>query len=92
MTNDRDHQEGEDASTRDRRVPKLLLSYDEATWSMGVCERTLRNMVAKGELAAIKIGGRALFDPVDLQAVINTHRVSKADTRSDAGPKSVQSQ
>ena len=63
-----------------RVVPKLLLSYDEACWSMGLCERTLRNMVADGRLPAIKIGGRTLFSVDDLQAVVQAHRAVRDGT------------
>ena len=66
----------EAASTRpdDRVVPKLLMNYDEASWSLGVCERTLRNMVTDGRLVAVKIGGRTLFDVEDLRAVVRANR------------------
>jgi excisionase family DNA binding protein len=60
---------------RDRQVPKLLMTYEEATWSLGVCERTLRELVAKGELAIVKIGTRALFDPADLDALKQSRKV-----------------
>ena len=50
--------------------------------SVGVCERTLRNYVARGELAAVKIGGRTLFDPVDLRAMIDAHRTNQADDKT----------
>ena len=58
----------------DRVVPKLLLTYGEASWSLGVSERTLRNMVNDGRLAAVKLGGRTLFALVDLQAVVEANR------------------
>ena len=75
---------------RDRLVPKLLLSYEEASWSLSVCERTLRNMVARGQLVAVKIGGRTLFDPSDLRATIEAHRTQSTPTQGPVGPKSVQ--
>ena len=74
----------------DRIVPKLLLSYEEACWSLSVCERTLRNMVARGQLVAVKIGGRTLFDPADLRAAIEAHRTLPQQPQGPSGPKSVQ--
>ena len=81
---------GTDLPPRDRLVPKLLLSYEEASWSLSVCERTLRNMVARGQLVAVKIGGRTLFDPSDLRAAIEAHRTQSTPTQGPVGPKSVQ--
>lgn len=65
-------------SGEDRRVPKLLLDYADAAWSMGLSERSLRNFVACGELVAIKIGGRTLFDPADLEDFKRAHRCQGA--------------
>ena len=59
----------------DRVVPKLCLTYEEACWSLGVCERTLRNFVARGELPTIKLGSRTLFDPADLEALKKAKKV-----------------
>jgi excisionase family DNA binding protein len=81
---------GSALSPSDRLVPKLLLSYEEACWSLSVCERTLRNMVARGQLVAVKIGGRTLFDPADLRAAIEAHRTLPQQTQGPSGPKSVQ--
>jgi len=73
MTTKNEHREPD--MPRDRQVPKLLMTYEEATWSLGVCERTLRELVAKGELAIVKIGTRALFDPADLDALKQSRKV-----------------
>ena len=81
---------GTELPPRDRQVPKLLLSYNEAAWSLSVCERTLRNMVSRGQLAVVKIGGRTLFDPSDLRAAIEAHRTQSTPTQGPVGPKSVQ--
>ena len=79
-----------DNSHPDRRVPKLLMSYEEASWSLGLCERTLRNMVADGRLPAVRLGGRTLFDVADLQAIVQTHRMVRSKADSEPGPNSVQ--
>ncbi len=75
------HHEAAEEEMRDRVVTKLLMTYSEAVWSIGVCERTLRNYVARGELTAVKIGGRTLFDPVDLSAMIDAHRTNQATVK-----------
>lgn len=74
----------------DRLVPKLLLSYDEAAWSLGVCERTLRNMVTRGQLRPVKLGTRTLFDPLDLRDMVESEKKTKDQERVRAGPESVQ--
>ncbi|HIC70001.1 MAG TPA: DNA-binding protein [Candidatus Latescibacteria bacterium] len=58
--------------------------------SESVCERTLRNMVSQGQLAAVRIGGRTLFDPDDLRAAIEAHRERPLPAKGPAGPTSVQ--
>ena len=63
--------------TRDRIVPKLLMTYSEAVWSLGVCERTLRGLVESGELAIVKIGARTLFDPADLESLKQSRKVRR---------------
>lgn len=75
MKTEPEHREVVETLPHDRLVPKLLMSYDEASWSLAVCERTLRELVAKGELAIVKIGTRALFDPVDLNALKQSRKV-----------------
>ena len=53
----------------DRLVPKLLLTYDEASWSLGISKSKLYAMVSKGEIPVVSIGGNTLFRPQDLQAL-----------------------
>ena len=89
MTTEREHRQAEETPPRDRQVPKLLLSYDEASWSLGLCERTLRNLVACGKLAIVKIGGRTLFDPADLEALKKAHRTVRGQEGSDDGQELV---
>ena len=47
-----------------RSLPKLALTYEEAAWSLGVSEETLRRGVSEGRLPHVKVGARTLF-PVD---------------------------
>jgi len=67
-------------------MPKLLMSYEEATWSMGVSERTLRNMINDGRLPAVKFGKRTLFYVEDLRAMIRTHRTTVGEQDLSGGP------
>jgi excisionase family DNA binding protein len=55
--------------------PQLLLSYTQAARALGVCERTVRNMVRRGELAIVKLGKRSLFDVEDLKRVVQDNKV-----------------
>ena len=87
MTTKNEHHEPD--TPRDRVVPKLLLSYNEACWSMSVCERTLRNMVTRGELAIVKLGGRTLFDPADLEALKRANRTVRGKEGVDGGQELV---
>ena len=50
-------------------APKLL-SQREAAQAAGVCEKTLFNARRNGELRAVKIGTRVLYDPRDLNVWI----------------------
>ena len=88
MKTDNDHLSG-DMPPRDRLVPKLLLDYSEACWSLGLGERTLRNLVACGELASVKIGRRTLFDPSDLQVLTQAHRTVRGAGRKANGQELV---
>ena len=55
-------------------VPKLLLTYSEASWSIGVCERTLRTMVSRGQIPIVELAGKVLFDPEDLTDLKKKHK------------------
>ena len=50
----------------DRRVPKIMMTYDEAAWSSGLSLTKLYKMVSEGKLPVIEIGGNTLIDPEDL--------------------------
>ena len=54
----------------DRIVPKVCLTLVEAAWSLGVSERKVRGLVEEGELPVVKLGGRVLYDPEDLKALM----------------------
>jgi excisionase family DNA binding protein len=56
----------------DRVVPKMLLTYDEAAWSVGVCRRTFQDWVAEYEIPHIHIGGKVFFRPEDLRDFVDS--------------------
>ena len=76
----------------DTLSPKLLLSYDEASTALGVCQRTLRNMVSRGELPMVKLGKRSLFDVEDLHSLIDPNKVRQPEQEEASGPKLVQNE
>ena len=47
-------------------APPKLLSARDAAKLLGVSERTLWSMTHRGEIAAVRIGRRVLYDPQDL--------------------------
>ena len=50
-------------------LPRLLTVGDVAD-VLGINERSVRRLVARGELTRIRIGGSVRFDPRDVQALI----------------------
>ena len=72
--------------------PQLLLNYGQASRALGVCERTLRNMVARGDLPMVKLGKRSLFDVEDLHSLIDANKVRQPEQEEPIGPKLVQSE
>ena len=38
------------------KIERLLFTFQETAFALGVCERTARNLVARGELRAVRIG------------------------------------
>jgi len=54
------------------RQIKLLLSVREAARALSICEKTLwSHTCPRGEIPAVKIGTRTLYDPRDLQSFID---------------------
>jgi len=48
-----------------------LLTYREAGERLGVTERTIWNLVNRGELLSVRVGRSVRIDPVDLRAYID---------------------
>ena len=64
----------------DRLVPKICLTYKEAAWSLGICERNLRTIVSRGQIPIVELGGKVLFDPDDLTALKRRHKTIRNQT------------
>ena len=63
--------------TSDRRIPKVLLSYEEAAWSIGISSRTVERWVSEGLIPVVQIHGIRGIDPADLEALKSKHKVVK---------------
>lgn len=57
-------------SITDRRIPKFLLTRKETAWSLGVSERTLTTMVGRGDIEPVRVGGKTLFRPADIEQFV----------------------
>ena len=88
MKTDNDHLSGDIAAPRPLG-PQASPRLQRACWSLGLGERTLRNLVACGELASVKIGRRTLFDPSDLQVLTQAHRTVRGAGRKANGQELV---
>ena len=64
----------EDAMTAPRRGRRPLLDIRGAATSTGLGERYIRRLRADRSISCIRIGGRLLFDPYDLDELIERHR------------------
>ena len=52
-----------------------LLTPEEAAKILRISESTIRQKAQKGEIGKVKLGGKLLFSPVDLQLYIAKSRV-----------------
>jgi excisionase family DNA binding protein len=50
-----------------------LYDVQQAREALGVSAPTLFRLVKHGELVAVKLGGRTLFRPADLEALVERH-------------------
>ena len=53
------------------RLVEPLLTKAQAARLLGVCQRTVDNMVSPGRLKLVKLGTAARIDPKDLRAFID---------------------
>jgi excisionase family DNA binding protein len=51
-------------------VPRYALSLDEAAASLGLCRRTVADLVASGRLSSIRVGRRRLVPVTELARFI----------------------
>ncbi len=65
--------EDEPVDTAPMRTP-LLLKHDEAGHLLGVSERTVRRLVAEGQLPAVPVGGAARVHRADVEAFADSRR------------------
>lgn len=57
-----------------------LLDAAEVRWRLNVSERTVRRLVADGDLSALRIGTRVRFDPVEVAAFLTRARTDTTET------------
>lgn len=60
------------------RETALLLDLHEVARALHVSERTAWGLVKAGDLPAVRIGRRLLFDPADLRAYIERQKTGGA--------------
>lgn len=67
--------------------PCLLLDAKRAAKALSVSPRTLWTLTKGGQIPAVRLGRRVLYDPEDLQAFIARHkhpaRIHKGATRAE---------
>ncbi len=55
-------------------APPLLLTRKDVARTLSVCERTIFNLVRRGELREIKLGSAPRYAPADVEALITRLR------------------
>lgn len=58
-------------------TPMLLTARDAAN-ALAICERTLFTLTKRGDIRAVRIGTRVLYDPRDLRAFIDARKGGEA--------------
>ena len=67
------------------RAFEALLSFEETRGIFGCSRATLYRLLARGDLHAVKVGGRLKFQPGELRDFFDRERVG-ACVRSESGP------
>lgn len=63
-----------------------LLSFEEVTRALGVSRSTVHRLIKSGELRKLKIGGRTLFEPAEVERYVSVQRaVASRETRETEG-------
>lgn len=55
----------------DQPLLETLLTYRQAGEMLQITERTVRNLVSRGEFPVVRVGGSVRIDPADLRAYID---------------------
>jgi predicted DNA-binding transcriptional regulator AlpA len=77
---------------RTSNVPRFLLKRPEAALALGMSERTLWELTARGEVPVIRIPGRGKearslrYDVEDLRAWIDRQKVASNQQSNDGAP------
>ena len=66
----------QDAGANEVQGIKPLLTKAATARILGVCIRTVENLLVRKLLRPAKVGNRVRIDPVDLQAYINAAKVN----------------
>jgi predicted DNA-binding transcriptional regulator AlpA len=61
-------------NTQEHTVPERLLSLRETQEALGLSRAGLHNLLNRGELPTIRIGGRRLVAPADLRRFVDARR------------------
>ena len=64
--------------TDDSKALAPLLSINEVAAILGVSRTSVYTLIQAGELAPIRVGERARFDPIDVRAYLERHREGPA--------------
>ena len=52
-------------------VPRTAYTVDEAAASLGICRASIYNMIARGELRAVKIGRSTRIPAAELDRILS---------------------
>lgn len=66
----------EEAKRMAMQVERLTVSIGEAATSLGVSERTLRELIARGDVPVVRIGRRVLLVKTQLEAWLSQQGVA----------------
>ncbi len=64
-----------------------LLTVPEVAQELAIHPKTVRRLVARGELAAVKIGAAVRVRPADVDAFVDEHRVQHGVRRHAPRPR-----
>ena len=64
-----------------------LLTVSEVAVDLAIHPKTVRRLVARGELAAVKIGAAVRVHPADVDAFVDEHRVQSGVRRREPRPR-----